>query len=185
MLRLSERPFRTTHDARLSPQARGHARFTRSETEDAKDANRRRESPLPSDGVHGEYGATVVVCSHHRVARSIDRLGSARLGSTHGAPLCGPDKTRREMRRGRLPSTDYTVRLILLSAARALRLVRSRLRPTGYIYQHHSTPYQFNHSMGLGLPLFFLFFFFCFFTFFPLFEPPARDLSYFFGNAPP
>lgn len=108
---------------------------------------------------------------------------SARLGSARHTVRRSAAQTRRgEMRRGRLPSHDYRTTDPSV-AARALRLVRERLRPTSYTY----ASCRFHGGLGLLFSPFLSSFFFysfslCFFH--PLFHPPLRDLSYFFGNAP-
>lgn len=107
---------------------------------------------------------------------------SARLGSARHTVRRSAAQTRRgEMRRGRLPSHDYRTTDPSV-AARAFRLVRERLRPTSYTY----ASCRFDGGLGLLFsPFLSSSFFFSFsLVFYPLFHPPLRDLSYFFGNAP-
>ena len=120
-----------------------------------------------------EYGATVVVCSHHRVARSIDRLGSARLDTRCAALRPRPDEER--CGGGACPLTT-TVRLILAwLRAHFGSYASGSVEPAIPTLQ----PCQFNHSMGAldFFPLLsFLFFLLPFFLpFLPtLFYPPLR-----------
>ena len=89
-----------------------------------------------------------VVCSHRRVARSIDRLGSARLGSTHGALRCGPQAWRGERGGGR-HTTDGTP-----LDARALRALARAAPSNGLCLR-----YDANSSIRRALDPFLSFFF--------------------------
>lgn len=92
---------------------------------------------------------------------------SARLGSARHTVRRSAAQTRRgEMRRGRLPSHDYRTTDPSV-AARALRLVRERLRPTSYTY----ASCRFHGGLGLLFSPFLSSFFFILslFVFFTLF----------------
>lgn len=113
---------------------------------------------------------------------------SARLGSARHTVRRSAAQTRRgEMRRGRLPSHDYRTTDPSV-AARALRLVRERLRRTSYTYASTVPIQPFDGGLGLlsspFLPFLSSSFFPSFFTYPFLPSSPPPDPSYFFGNAP-